>query len=356
MRVLLLLLPLALLALALLVGLGEPPPPRASLTVQEVLGAKGAEGFARALGPRTFRFPADHGPHPEFGTEWWYFTGNLQAEDGRHFGYQLTFFRKALVPGPPDRESGWAAHTAWMAHLAITSDQHRSWERFARGALGLAGAQAEPFRVWVEDWEVSGTRLRAGELDLELVSRRAPVLQGDRGLSQKGRQPGNASYYYSLTRLETTGRVGGVPVKGLSWMDREWSTSALEPGQVGWDWFSLQLSDGSDLMFYRLRNDDGSASPTSAGTLVEPSGQVRRLRVGDVRLSPRGEWKGWPVRWRLEVPSARLAVDVEPWVEDQLMEHSVRYWEGAIRARGSRDGRPLDGNGYLELTGYEGGG
>lgn len=356
MRALLLLLPVALLALALLAGRGEPRAPQASLTVQEVLGAKGAQGFARALRPRAFRFPHDHGPHPDYATEWWYFTGNLQAADGRHFGYQLTFFRKGLVPGAPDRASAWAASTAWMAHLAITSDEHRSWERFARGALGLAGAQADPFRVWVEDWEVSGTRLRAGELDLELASRREPVLQGDRGLSRKGREPGNASYYYSLTRLETTGRVGGIPVTGLSWMDREWSTSALEPGQVGWDWFSLQLSDGSDLMFYRLRQEDGSASPTSAGTLVEPSGEVRRLGVGDVRLEPRGEWQGWPVRWRLEVPSVGLRLDVDPRVEDQLMEHSVRYWEGAVRARGDRAGKALEGNGYLELTGYGRGG
>lgn len=356
MRALLLLLPVALLVLALVLARGEPPAPRASLTVQEVLGGEGAEGFARALGPRTFRFPADHGPHPEFATEWWYFTGNLEAEDGRHFGYQLTFFRKGLVAAAPPRESAWGASQAWMAHLAVTSGEHRSWERFSREALGLAGAQAEPFRVWVEDWEVAGwprMRLRAGDLDLELASLREPVLQGDRGLSQKGREPGNASYYYSLTRLETTGRIGGVEVSGLSWMDREWSTSALEEGQVGWDWFSLQLSDGSDLMFYRLRNADGSASPTSSGTLLDAAGRVRRLSVGDVRLSPRGEWQGWPVRWRVEVPSEGLDLDVEPRVEDQLMEHSLRYWEGAVRATGSRQGQPVEGNGYLELTGYD---
>lgn len=356
-----LLLPLALLALAALLQPGDPPAPEARLSLQEVLGGPAPEGFARALAPQPFRFPADHGPHPDFAAEWWYFTGNLQAADGRHFGYQLTLFRRALSPTPAPRSSSWATSQAWMAHLAITdvaAGTHRSWERFSRQALGLAGAQAQPFRVWLEDWEVSGwprMRLRAGDLDLELESLHEPVLQGDRGLSQKGREPGNASYYYSLTRLQTAGRLGGVPVSGLSWMDREWSTSALEEGQVGWDWFSLHLSDGSDLMFYQLRQRDGSPSPTSAGILRHPDGRVRRLGVAEVALTPRGSWQGWPVRWSLEIPAEQIALQVEPWLEDQRMDTSVRYWEGAMRIRGTRAGRPISGDGYLELTGYPAG-
>lgn len=372
MRWLPLLVPALLLALAVLVRPSPAPPPRARLVIQDVLGGAPEAGYARALLPRPFRFPADHGPHPDSAAEWWYYTGNLEDPGGTHFGYQLTFFRKALHPDPPRRESAWAASQAWMAHLAVTDvagGRHRAWERFGREALGLAGARAEPFRVWLEDWEASGqpiTRLRARaedfRLDLTLESRRPPVLQGDRGLSRKGRQPGNASYYYSLTRLGTSGRLelGGRTheVEGTSWMDREWSTSALEPGQAGWDWFSIQLDDGTDLMLYRMRRGDGSADPASAGSLAGPSG-TRPLGVADFQLTPRGEWRdrhgtAWPVRWRVEIPSAGLELAVEPWLEDQRMDLSFPYWEGAIRVRGTRAGRPVGGNGYLELTGYGG--
>ena len=378
MRWVLLLVPLLLLALAVGLRPAPTPPPRARLALQEVLGAPAEEGYARALQPRAFRFPADHGPHPEFSAEWWYFTGNLQGPDGRPFGYQLTFFRKALSPRPVRRTSAWAASQAWMAHLALTDVQagkHRAWERFSREALDLAGARSQPFRVWLEDWQVVGGpagpwRLVAAaddaRLELDLQATRPPVLQGDRGLSRKGSQPGNASYYYSLTRLETRGhvQVGGErhPVTGLSWMDREWSTSALEPGQVGWDWFSLQLSDGSDLMLYQLRRTDGTADPASSGSLADaPAGSgvtvPRPFAAADMRLLPRGTWRDpegtrWPVRWRIEIPREDLVLDVEPWLEAQKMDLSVPYWEGAIRARGTRRGRPVEGRGYLELTGY----
>ncbi len=347
-----------------------------SLAVAQVLGAGDKEGYARANAPRPFAFPADHGPHPAFKHEWWYFTGNLRAADGRRFGYQLTFFRIALRPRPAMRPSAWAAEQVYMAHFTVTDVQERRFhqaERVTRAAPGLAGANAQPFRVWLEDWSAQGvmqagrlhTRLHAREdtfaVDLALESLKMPVLQGDAGLSRKGAAPGNASYYYSLTRLATRGRIRigaqEFVVEGLSWMDREWSTSALGRDQRGWDWFALQLSDGSDLMFYRLRRQDGTSDPFSAGLLVDRAGRTRRLRLDDVALEIRDHWRSpagglYPAAWRLHIPSAALEVTVAPTVADQELQGIVRYWEGAVTVRGNAQGSPVTGSGYVELTGY----
>ena len=331
----------ALLGAAAMVGLAylllrphAPRPPRATLTVADVWRGDSA-GFARALAPRTFSFPRDHGPHPGYRTEWWYFTGNLDTAQGRHFGYELTIFRVALSPSPIARASQWAADAVYMAHFAVSdvaARSFRAFERFARGALGLAGAQASPFRVWVEDWSIEGSgpdalpmRLRAAEdgfgIDLALNSAKAPVLQGERGLSQKSAQPGNASYYYSMTRMPTTGslRLGEETfrVSGLSWMDREWGSSALAADQVGWDWFALQLSDGRDLMFYRLRRRDGSTDPWSAGSVVDQDETVHRLSRADVRIEVLDRWRSpsgvrYPARWRLSVPEEGLDLEITP--------------------------------------------
>ncbi len=357
-----------------------PAPPEPALSVTELLGGTDTAGFARALAPRAFSFPEDHGPHPDFRTEWWYFTGNLSSTapgTGRDFGYQLTFFRSALAADPPPRDSAWATSQVYMGHFALAAPGDPdggffSYERFARGAGGLAGATAGPFRVWLEDWSAQGgedlppIRLRAAAeevaIDLNLAPGKPIVLQGDRGLSQKGREPGNASYYYALTRLPSTGRVtlGGevLEVSGLSWMDREWSTSSLDEGVVGWDWFSLQLSDGRDLMVYQLRRADGTADPLSAGSLVTTDGGVRRLSQADCGIEPRATWSSpetgrtYPSGWRLTVPAADLELDVEPLLPDQELAHSFVYWEGAVQARGSAAGEPVTGRGYVELTGY----
>jgi predicted secreted hydrolase len=263
-----------------------------------------------------------------------------------------------------------------MAHFAITDaegSRFRHFERTGRGALGLAGATARPFRVWLDDWSAEGVeastlpiRLRATEdeasLDLVLDTARPIVLQGDRGLSRKSAAPGNASYYYSMTRLATRGsvRIEGVsiPVEGNSWLDREWGSSSLEKGQAGWDWFALQLSDGRDLMFYRLRRGDNVTDPFSAGTLVLPDGSVRPLSADDVRIETLGYWKSpesgarYPSRWRLLLPSERLELEVIPLIPDQELRTSVRYWEGAVGVRGTSRGKPVEGDGYVELTGY----
>ncbi|MEQ8514329.1 MAG: carotenoid 1,2-hydratase, partial [Chromatocurvus sp.] len=257
--------------------------PEDSLAVGEALGGTPAAGFARADSPRSFVFPADHAAHPAYRNEWWYLTGNLETADGRRVGYQLTFFRIALAPGTPASDSAWATHQVWMAHVAVTdvaAGEHRHAERYARGGAGLAGQSTQPFGVWLEDWRISGETdgdfpwtidVNAGDfaLQLTITPLKSPVLQGDNGLSQKSAAPGNASYYYSITRLATRGevRIGETtyPVTGMSWLDREWSTSALGDDQAGWDWFSLQLDSGNDLMVYRLRQKDGGTDPHSAG-------------------------------------------------------------------------------------------
>ena len=333
-------------------------------------------GFARATNPRAFRFPEDHGPHPEFRHEWWYFTGNLRAPGGRRFGYQLTFFRFALSPGSPVRPSRWATSQAYMAHFAVTDvdgNRFHPFERFGRGALDLAGASAAPFRVWLDDWSAEGAgpstlpvRLRAAEgsvsIDLLLDTSRPVVLQGDRGLSRKGAAPGNASYYYSLTRLSTRGnvRVDGkdFPVEGRSWLDREWGTSSLGKDLAGWDWFGLQLSDGRDLMFYRLRRRDGATDRFSAGTLVFPDGSWKVLTRDDLRIEILESWKSpesgarYPSRFRLRLPSEEMELEVAPLAADQELRAVVRYWEGAVDVRGVSRGKPVEGEGYIELTGY----
>jgi predicted secreted hydrolase len=375
--------------------------PAASVSVTSALGGATEAGYARATAPRAFTFPADHGPHPEYRTEWWYFTGNVTTAEGRHFGYQLTFFRTALAPeSDARRASAWASRQLYMAHFAVTDTAARRFHphgRFARGALGLAGARAEPLRVSTDDWSVESAsasgigdsvaagaageawpvRLRAAEADVAIdliVERGKPiVLQGDRGLSRKGPGEGNASYYYSLTRMPTRGtlRVAReqLAVTGMSWMDREWSTSALGD-RIGWDWFALQFSDGRDLMFYRLRRADGATDAFSAGSVVAADGRSRPLGSDDVRVealdwwtSPRGGVR-YPARWRLTVPSEQVDVEIVPRLADQELGDPVRYWEGAVSVRSLTTRRPdeagprrarasaTDGIGYVELVGY----
>ncbi len=355
---------------------GEPRGVRATVSIAEALSRSDGAGFARAESPRAFSFPRDHGPHPEYRIEWWYYTGTLVASGGRRLGFQLTFFRSGLVPKTPARSSAWATREVWMAHFALTDVARRrfhAFERLSRGALGLAGARPEPFRVWVEDWSAEGAgsgdlpmRLRARDgafaIDLTLTSERPPVLHGERGLSRKGEEPGNASYYYSLTRMVTRGivAVGGehLEVSGLGWMDREWSTSTLGSDLAGWDWFALHLSDGRDLMVYRLRRHDGSAGPFSMGTLVAADGASRGLARDAVQITTLERWQSdrsghrYPSRWRLRVPGEGLDLEIVPRLPDQELDLTVRYWEGAVTARGTSRGAPLRGDGYVELVGY----
>jgi predicted secreted hydrolase len=349
-------------------------PENPTMDVASALGGEAAAGFARAVAPRSFAFPADHNAHPDFRNEWWYVTGQLQAADGERFGYQVTFFRIALAPQEPRSESAWATRQVWMAHAALTAiddGTHHHAIRLSRGALGLAGQGARPFRLWLEDWTVLGgeggafpwrIQLAADDfaLDLVLEPQRAPLLQGDDGLSQKSAEAGNASYYYSVTRLATRGTLThageALRVSGRSWLDREWSTSALGADQVGWDWFSLQLDNGDDLMLYRLRDTQGSTDPHSAGTLLRSSQDRQPLKAPDFQLQPLRWWRSplgarYPVAWRLQVPDAGIDLRVEALLDDQEMATGIRYWEGAVGVWSTESAQRV-GQGYLEMTGY----
>ena len=357
---------------------GEPvdSPSTGSATAMRFLSGDDSAGYARVLASRPFEFPQDHGSHPEFRSEWWYFTGNLAGADERRFGFELTFFRFALAPQQPERPSAWGTNQVWMAHLSLTDAQANRFiaaERFSREALGLAGSEAEPFSLWLEDWSVVSQgpdffplRLTAateeGELRLTLTTQRGPVSHGEDGLDRKGPETGNASHYYSFTRLRATGelRVGQrqARVSGLAWMDREWGTSALSRGLEGWDWFALQLSDGRDLMYYRLRSAEGGSSPYSGGSLIEADGRRRALGPEDVSLAILEYWQSpasgarYPVSWELTVPDEELSLEIRPLIRGQELNLSVRYWEGAVRVTGTAQSRGLTGRGYLELTGY----
>jgi predicted secreted hydrolase len=334
------------------------------------LGGVPDAGFKRAITPRTFSFPADHGAHPGFRTEWWYLTGNLQADNGDHYGFQLTLFRNALAPTSPAEGSTWRTNEVYMGHFALTdvaNKEFHAFERFARPVAGQAGARNWPLRAWLGNWIIradergwhASAAANGVRIDLALTPQTAPVLQGDGGLSQKSAEPGNASYYYSLPNLVATGRLdagrGEVAVTGSAWLDREWSTSSLAPDQAGWDWFALQLADGRQLMYYRLRRIDGSIAPFSSGTLIAADGSSQRIRAEQVRLEELADWLSpsgirYPARWRLQVPDYDIDLSITPLLANQELPLSVYYWEGAVAVeqRGA-----AAGFGYVELAGYD---
>jgi len=347
----------------------------------DALGAGQSAGYRVVTGPRRLVFPRDDGPHPGYRDEWWYFTGNLETAAGRHFGFELTFFRVALAPGKARGTADWSGHQVYMAHLAITDvrdDRFRYRERVSRTGPGIAGARAptakRPFRVWLHDWSATGKRpgrlfpltLSAGSdalgVQLNLHSEKPPVLQGDHGYSRKGPAPGEASYYYSFTRLATRGRlrIGGrtFRVTGTSWMDHEWSSSVLDHSQVGWDWFALHLDDGRDLMFYRLRRRDGQPSRYTYAIVVDPRGRVRHLDAARVHLEVTGHWQSphsgtdYPSGWRLTLRPLGLTLRVRPMIRDQELRGIVNYWEGAVDVSGQGRHGTVRGQGYVELTGY----
>lgn len=374
--------PLLIILVGVAVWWANRPAPSASTTTQlQVAAASANAGFARAFDPVPLTFPRDHGPHYDFQTEWWYYTGNLVDEAGQRYGFQLTFFRRGLTPGlPANRDSALATNQIYFAHFAISdvaNQQHRGVERFSRGAAGLAGGQSSDtgFSVWLEDWRVDSLtpdgltqrlRAREGDMALDVVVRatKPAVLHGDNGLSPKSAEPGNASYYVSYTRMATEGTltVNGrtLTVTGNTWFDQEWSTSALGAGAVGWDWFALQLSDGSELKYFQIRREDGSLEPVSSGTLIHPDGTWERLALSDTQLQSRQTWTSprtgatYPVAWSLSIPRLALTLDVRAQFPAQEMPLTFHYWEGTVAATGERNGQPLTGLGYLEMTGYSG--
>jgi predicted secreted hydrolase len=339
-----------------------------------------SDAFARATVPGAVNFPRDLGPHEDYQTEWWYYTGNLQTEDGRDFGYQFTIFRRAIQPMSEvpqvDNPSTWRSNQIYLAHFTVSDmggDEFHVAERFSRGGAELAGAQAQPYYVWLEDWSVTevepGTvRIQADtqdvSLDLTLVETMPPVLHGDGGLSQKGPEPGNASYYYSIVRQATSGELvigeETFQVDGLSWKDHEYSTSALSPGSVGWDWFSLQLDDGSALMLFQIRRDDGSIEPYSSASFISNDGALQTLGHEEWQLDVLDTWTSphsggeYPAHWRLRIPSIALDLEGRPMMADQELNVSTIYWEGASEFSGTLSGEPVTARGYVEMTGYAG--
>jgi predicted secreted hydrolase len=329
---------------------------------------------------RVFEFPRDHGAHPAYKTEWWYYVGHLKTASKEAFGYQLTFFRVALRQPNPKARSAWDLNTVYFAHLAITDPARHVFtfrEKAGRGALGMSGAKAGAMQVWIDDWRAG---FKGGEfhlkaqdqglgVDLTLTPLKPPALHGQGGYSQKSAQYHSASYYYSISRLDTRGAltVGGrtQPVTGLSWMDHEFFTGAMATDLVGWDWFGLQLDDGWDVMLYLLRQKDGALDPASSGTLIDPQGRTRHLKLADFAVKTTATWTSphtgtkYPGGWEITIPGAGYHLLLTPTLADQEIRApapgKVTYWEGEVKISGTKNGAPLTGQGYTELTGYAGG-
>lgn len=337
--------------------------------------------FDQAAAGYRYEFPRDHGSHPSYRTEWWYYTGHLQAKTGRLFGYELTFFRRAVSPEDiKTLPSQWTVSHLYLAHFAVTDVAGRRFhfsEKLSRAGLGKAGAEESRLHAWIDDWRADAepapngmhtlfARDGTAALDLQLRPAKPLVVHGRDGISRKGAGEGNATHYYSFTRLATTGSVTigseRFEVTGTSWMDHEFGSTDLGPDLVGWDWFSIQLEDQSELMLYRLRKKDGGSDLESSGTVVSPDGETKHLSVSDIRIESTGTWTSreskavYPSSWRITVPSLDLALEVMPLLADQELRTSrstqVTYWEGAVSVSGVKQGRSVKGQGYVELTGY----
>jgi len=340
-----------------------------------------ANEWKQAIGPWKWAFPRDHGSHPEFRTEWWYFTGNLMDPSKKSFGYQLTFFRQGVLYQANDPNHPWAIRDVYLAHFTLTevaAGQFWYADRASRKGPRLSGASEDGLDVWLLNWmaKMEGNKIKLEarhqgmELSLVLTPRKPFVFHGQNGLSQKGPMEGQASYYFSYTDLEakgvikTPGSQASIQVDGISWFDHEFGSNQLTPNQVGWDWFSLHLSDGQDLMIYFLRRKDGSVEPFSSGTLVKRSGDAIHLKLTDIQVEVLGYWKSpksggrYPSRWKIKVPSVRIEMEIGSLVPNQelLTEGStgVIYWEGAVAGKGTSAGRSINSEGYVELTGYAG--
>lgn len=350
------------------------------ISLSKVMGSKAEDGFSKAVEKIKFEFPSDLGSHPGFKTEWWYFTGNVTGEYGEEFGYQFTIFRTALSTEKQKRESEFGTNQIYMGHFTISDISNNKfyyYERFSREAPGLAGVEVKPFKVNLENYKIFETgssgydfpkvKISAGEgnneIQLDLRPEKPVVYQGEEGLSKKGEGEGNASYYYSVTRLLTEGVIvidnKQYKVNGYSWLDREWSTSALSEEETGWDWFSIQLSNNVEVMYYNLRKKDGTADEYSKGSIVNNNGEKENLSREDVYIQVTDYWKSdegnkYPSGWILKIPSKDIKLKITPAIKNQELKLSVRYWEGSVKIEGVYEGKPVKGRGYIELTGYTG--
>ena len=353
----------------------SPLPRMSSLALVLALLLPAAD-FRQALPGYRFEFPRDHFNHPEFQTEWWYYTGNLKTSEGRRFGFELTFFRRG-IRRPPENASVWDVNDVYLAHLAVSdieAGRFHHAERLNRAGGGLAGVSATKELIWNGNWQVKwdGSKqwLHAVtedfSLELDLAAVKPPVVHGTEGISRKAEGEGNASHYISLPRLTARGRLQlsgeHFELAGTVWMDHEFFTNSPADNQSGWDWLGIQLEDNTELMLYRLRRKDGTVEPASSGTWVDAKGQAHPLRLADFELVPGRTWKSpvtgavYPIEWRVRVPKLRLDLVVTTPLDDQELrsksEITPTYWEGAIDVQGTREGKPAAGAGYLELTGY----
>jgi predicted secreted hydrolase len=340
------------------------------------------ESWQRAIGPWSWSFPRDHGAHPDFKSEWWYFTGNLKDEKtGRPFGYQLTIFRQGVQLAPAQKNSKWAVRDFYFGHFTISdiiAGQFHVAEKISRGVLGEAHAASGDMDVAIGPWSISQDApkedyhlvARDGDMaiDLEEHPLKPLVLEGINGLSQKSSGAGEASYYYSYPRLATSGTITladkTYEVKGLSWFDHEFSTSSLSKDEVGWDWFCIQLENNEEIMLYALRDKSGALDPASEGTWVKADGASERLVPGSFAIEKNGSWRSphsgatYPAGWHITIPSHRADLTVAPAMADQELNLTkmgkLSYWEGACRIEGQVGGVEVNGVGYTELTGYAG--
>ncbi len=325
-----------------------------------------------------YEFPRDNYDHPDFQTEWWYYTGNVETKEGHEFGFELAFFRRAVDRDPKKTET-WGVRDLYLAHLALTDlSRHQFFytERTNRSGPGLAGISRAQGKIWNGNWGITwqgDTQELTGlndkfQLHLTLKSLKPSVINGENGVSQKGDARGQASHYISLTRLEAKGQiqVAGQPLEvgGTAWMDHEFFTQQLESNQVGWDWLSLQLDDGTELMLFNIRRKDGSIDAHSAGTYVDAEGRSQHLGFEEFEFRPdKKTWTSprthgaYPVIWNLSIPKLALKLAIKTPLESQELSGASRflpnYWEGAIRALGTRSRTSLGGKGYLEMTGYD---
>jgi predicted secreted hydrolase len=339
-----------------------------------------AEPWQRAVGPWTWSFPRDHGAHPAFKSEWWYFTGNLRDAQERPFGYQLTIFRQGVQFQPAQAESRWAVRDFYFGHFAISDisgDRFHVREKVSRGALGDAKSATGRMDVAIGNWSIvqgadEKIHLAAKEtgmaIDFDARPVKPLVLEGIGGLSRKSCGVGEASYYYSYPRLATTGRLEldgeAHEVSGLSWFDHEFSTSSLSPDEVGWDWFCLQFDDNEEVMLYAMRDNSGAIDPASEGTWVNADGTTQRLPPGSFSIARLGTWQSpashatYPAGWHIVVPGREADLTISPAMADQELRlekmGALDYWEGACTTRGTLKGRAVTGAGYTELTGYAG--
>ncbi len=368
-----------IISIGLLLAACTPQTPPAAELQEVDFSPEILDGFTYADGSRRLTFPADFGAHPDFRTEWWYYTGNLSTPNGRPFGFELTVFRVGLVSPTIDMpdDSAWYGDSLYFAHFAlsdIAANEFHAYERYSRPGPGLAGAQASPYRVWLEDWNITETgkdtyRLQAAQgeiaIDLNLTDEMGIILHGEDGYSRKGQEVTNASYYYSQPRLRAEGTVhvqGEThQVNGLAWKDHEFSTGILDKEQIGWDWFSLQFDDGKALMLFQLRETDGKTSDSSSGTFIQDSGESQPLKNEDFSITVLDQWRSphtggvYPSAWRVQLEEPACQLEISPWMADQEVNFpAVTYWEGAVRFVGTCAGKPVSGNGYIELTGYAG--